>query len=92
MTIQDWGISYDELEPYYDRFEYTAAVSGIAGNIRGEIKPGGNPFEAPRARDYPLPPLKTVLAMEVFSAAAANSGYHPFPRPSRQRIARLHQS
>ena len=28
MTIQDWGISYDELEPYYDRFEYTAAVSG----------------------------------------------------------------
>lgn len=81
MTIQDWGISYDELEPYYDRFEYTAAVSGIAGNIKGEIKPGGNPFEAPRARDYPLPPLKTVLAMEVFSAAAANSGYHPFPRP-----------
>src|ERR1700754_1159801 len=24
MTIQDWGISYDELEPYYDKFEYTA--------------------------------------------------------------------
>src|SRR5712692_7533398 len=23
MTIQDWGISYDELEPYYDEFEYT---------------------------------------------------------------------
>ena len=21
MTIQDWGISYDELEPYYDKFE-----------------------------------------------------------------------
>jgi gluconate 2-dehydrogenase alpha chain len=27
MTIQDRGITYDELEPYYDRFEYTAAVS-----------------------------------------------------------------
>ena len=52
MTIQDWGITYDELEPYYDRFEYTAAVSGKAGNLRGQIQPGGNPFEAPRARDY----------------------------------------
>jgi gluconate 2-dehydrogenase alpha chain len=26
MTIQDWGITYDEIEPYYDRFERTAAV------------------------------------------------------------------
>ena len=33
MTIQDWGITYDELEPYYDQFEYTAAVSGKAGNL-----------------------------------------------------------
>src|SRR6201989_1288660 len=48
MTIQDWGISYAELEPYYDRFEYTAAVSGKAGNIGGQIQPGGNPFERPR--------------------------------------------
>ena len=28
MTIQDWGISYDELEPYYEKFERVAAVSG----------------------------------------------------------------
>jgi gluconate 2-dehydrogenase alpha chain len=82
MTIQDWGITYAELEPYYDKFEYVAAVSGKAGNLRGEIQPGGNPFEAPRAREYPLPPLTTLLAGEMFAAAARNSGYHPFPRPS----------
>ena len=82
MTIQDWGITYDELEPYYDRFEYTAAVSGKAGNIRGQIQAGGNPFEAPRARDYPLPPLTPILASEMFAKAAKDSGYHPFPRPS----------
>ncbi len=82
MTIQDWGISYAELEPYYDKFEYTAAVSGKAGNIRGQIQAGGNPFEAPRARDYPLPPLTPILASEVFTDAARNAGYHPFPRPS----------
>ena len=82
MTIRDWGITYAELEPYYDKFEYTAGVSGRAGNLRGEIKPGGNPFEAPRQREYPLPPLTTLLAGEMFSAAARESGYHPFPRPS----------
>src|SRR5215831_1974232 len=62
MTIQDWGITYAELEPHYDKFECTAAVSGKAGNINGEILPGGNPFEAPRAREYPLPPLTPILA------------------------------
>jgi gluconate 2-dehydrogenase alpha chain len=82
MTIQDWGITYAELEPYYDRFEYTAAVSGKAGNLRGQIQPGGNPFEAPRSRDYALPPLTTILASEMFSGAAKNAGYHPFPRPT----------
>ena len=82
MTIQDWGISYAELEPYYDKFEYTAAVSGKAGNIGGKIQAGGNPFEAPRARDYPLPPLTPILASEMFTDAARNAGYHPFPRPS----------
>ena len=57
MPLRDWGVSYTELEPYYDRFEYVAGVSGKAGNLEGRIQPGGNPFEAPRRRDYPLPPL-----------------------------------
>src|SRR5215468_11788721 len=77
MTVQDWGITYDELEPYYDKFEYTAAVSGKAGNINGQILPGGNPFEAPRAREYALPPLATILSSEMFTKAAAEKGYHP---------------
>src|SRR4249919_1644640 len=82
MTIQDWGVSYAELEPHYDRFEYVAAVSGKAGNIQGKIIPGGNPFEAPRQRDYALPPLTPLLCQEMFRTAAADMGYHPFPRPS----------
>jgi gluconate 2-dehydrogenase alpha chain len=82
MTIQDWGIGYDELEPYYDRFEYTAAVSGKAGNLRGNIQAGGNPFEAVRQRDYPLPPLTQILAGQMFTEAATRAGYHPFPRPT----------
>jgi gluconate 2-dehydrogenase alpha chain len=82
MTIQDWGVSYAELEPYYDRFEYTAAVSGKAGNLAGTIQAGGNPFEAERKRDYPLPPLTQALSGLMFTEAATKAGYHPFPRPT----------
>jgi gluconate 2-dehydrogenase alpha chain len=82
MTIQDWGVTYAELEPYYDRFERTAGVSGKAGNIRGAVQKGGNPFEGPRAREYPLPPLEASLAGELFSKAAAAAGQHPFPCPT----------
>ena len=48
MPLQDWGISYDELEPYYDKFESAFAVSGKAGNLKGQRQPEGNPFEPPR--------------------------------------------
>jgi gluconate 2-dehydrogenase alpha chain len=37
MTIQDWGVTYAELEPYYEKFERTAAVSGKAGHLRGVL-------------------------------------------------------
>ena len=79
--IVDWPISYDDLEPYYDRVEYETGVSGRAGNINGEIQEGGNPFEAPRSRDYPFPPLRPSASNELFVGAAENLGYHPFPPP-----------
>ena len=82
MTLQDWGVSGKELEPYYDKFEYTAGVSGKAGNLRGQIQPGGNPFEDSRAREYPNPPLTSALSNKLFSAAASELGYHPFARPT----------
>ena len=55
-TSQDWGITYDELEPYYDQFAHLYGVAGKAGNLNGEIQPGGNPFEGPRSREYSNPP------------------------------------
>lgn len=61
MTIEDWGVTYDELEPYFDRFEYMCGISGQAGNLGGQRQNGGNPFEGPRKRAYPLPPLPTLL-------------------------------
>jgi gluconate 2-dehydrogenase alpha chain len=81
-TSADWGITYEELEPYYDRFEYLAGIAGKAGNIKGTIHPGGNPFEGPRSREYPSPPQKQSYAMSVFNDAVKKLGYHAFPQPS----------
>jgi gluconate 2-dehydrogenase alpha chain len=82
LAIQDWGVTYDELEPHYDRFEYLCGTSGKAGNIKGAIQPGGNPFEGPRSREYPTRPMKEPYYGALFRKGAASLGYHPFPTPA----------
>jgi gluconate 2-dehydrogenase alpha chain len=82
LTVQDWGITAAEIEPYYDRFEYLLGVSGKAGNLKGRKVDGGNPFEDPRSREYPTPPMKEPYGAAMFRKAAAGLGYHPFPQPS----------
>jgi gluconate 2-dehydrogenase alpha chain len=82
MQLQDWGVSYNELEPYYEKFEYLCGVSGKAGNLRGQKIDGGNVFEGPRQRDYPNPPMLQTHAGALFEKATKSLGYHPFPGPS----------
>jgi gluconate 2-dehydrogenase alpha chain len=82
MTIQDWGVTYDELEPYYDKFEYLCGIGGKAGNLKGQKQDGGNPFEGPRSREYPNPPMDMTYGPTLFAAAAKDLGHKPFPGPS----------
>ncbi len=81
-TSQDWGVSYADLEAHYDRFEQVYGIGGRAGNLHGEIRPGGNPFEGPRSRDYPNPPMQDSYATALFAQASTALGYHSFPMPS----------
>ena len=80
-SLADWPLSHADLEPYYDRAEYELGVSGKAGNLQGNKIDGGNVFEAPRRRDYPLPPLQDDQSGVVFRGAAKKLGHHPFPTP-----------
>ncbi|WP_447554608.1 GMC family oxidoreductase [Vreelandella sp. EE22] len=82
MTIQDFGVSYDELEPFFDFFEKVAGISGKAGNLNGEIQEGGNPFEGWRSSEYPMPPLPRTYNDVLFADVARSHGYHPFPLPA----------
>src|SRR4029077_20068307 len=80
-SLADWPLSYADLEPYYDRAEYDLGVSGKAGNLQGRKSEGGNPFEAPRRRDSPLPPLMVERAAALFDDGAKKLGLHPFSTP-----------
>src|SRR6266568_200566 len=82
MTIQDWAMTYDELEPYYDKFDKLCGVSGKAGNLRGQKIEGGNVFEGPRSNEYPTPPLIMGESGLMFAKVAKELGYHPFPQPA----------
>ncbi|MBP1970087.1 gluconate 2-dehydrogenase alpha chain [Virgibacillus natechei] len=70
-TIQDWGITYDELEPYFYQFEETTGISGEE-----------NPMSAPRSNPYPTPPMKETPITLRFKEAANNLDLHPGHIPS----------
>lgn len=82
MTIQDWGITYDELEPHFTKWEAVLGIAGNAGNVRGPHRPGGNPFSGWHSKEYPLPPLERVKTTQMFNDAAEKVGMHPFPAPA----------
>jgi choline dehydrogenase-like flavoprotein len=71
-TLADWPITYEELEPYYTKAEYDIGISGQAG---------ANPFDPPRSKPYPLPPMPPDRPAEVFMRGARKLGLHPFPLP-----------
>ena len=81
-TVEDWPLSYDELEPFYDKIENEIGVSGKAGNLKGKIDPVGNVFEGTRSREYPMPPLRDTDFTDMMAAAARKAGFHPHRSPA----------
>jgi len=87
MSIADYPITYADLEPHFDHFEYVCGTSGKAGVINGKAVEGGNPFEGSRSREYPLAPNPNYLGGELFYKAAREQGYHPYPIPASNASA-----
>ncbi len=68
--LVDWPITYEELEPYYTKAEWDLGVSGTPG-----------PFDPPRSRGYPTPPLPVKSGGVVFERGARALGLNPQPAP-----------
>ncbi|KZD11980.1 GMC family oxidoreductase [Oceanibaculum pacificum] len=82
LTVQDYGVTYDELEPHFDRFEKLCGIGGVAGNLNGDIQASGNRFEGWRSSNYPNPPMEMTFAQHRFAEAAQALGHRPYPAPS----------
>jgi choline dehydrogenase-like flavoprotein len=70
--FDDWPITYADLEPYYTKLEYEIGVSGEAG---------ASPFDPPRSKPYPLPPLPIKSSGVLLERGAKKLGWHAFPAP-----------
>lgn len=70
--LTDWPITYDDLEPYYTKAEWDLGISGSGGS---------NPFDGPRSKPYPLPPMPVKSSGVLFERGAKKLGLHPFPAP-----------
>lgn len=66
----DWPVSYEELEPYYTRVDWEIGVSGAPG-----------PFDPPRSRPYPVPPLPRKSSGVLFDRGAKKLGLTTQPAP-----------
>jgi choline dehydrogenase-like flavoprotein len=71
-SLVDWPITYAELEPYYTKVEWEVGVSGLAG---------ASPFDPPRSKPYPMPPLPVKASGVLFERGGRKLGLHPYPAP-----------
>jgi choline dehydrogenase-like flavoprotein len=70
--LADWPITYAELEPYYTKAEWELGISGLAGS---------SPFDPPRSKPYPLPPMPIKSSGVLLDQGARKLGWHPYPAP-----------
>lgn len=72
-NVVDWPISYDDLEPYYDKVEKEVGVSG---------KVVDHPTQEPRSSaDFPFPPTAEHPISNMIDEACTKLGYHSIPTP-----------
>ncbi len=72
-VVEDWPLSYADLEPHYRAVE---TILGVAGET------GANPYAAWRSTGFPMPPGPDMPHALVTSAAASRAGLHPYRAPT----------
>lgn len=71
-SLADWPLTYQELEPYYEHAEWELGVAGDGAANRNQ---------APRNKDYPMPPVPPTKVNRVLSRGAESLGWNTFPTP-----------
>ena len=63
--LQDWPITYEELEPYYVQAEWEMGISGMRID---------SPLVAPMSKDYPVPPVPLKASGALMKTGASKLG------------------
>ena len=71
-SLADWPITYADLEPYYERAEWEIGVCGESD---------GNQYQAPRRREYPMPPVPPTTTHRTLKRGAEALGWNTFTTP-----------
>ena len=71
-SVEDWPITYADLEPFYHQAECEVGVSGSND---------GNPFAAPRRKPFPMPPFALDPESRLVWDVGKKMGLHPFHVP-----------
>ena len=69
-NFADWPITYEELEPYYTKVDWEIGISGAPG-----------PFDAPRSKPFPMPPMPIKSSGVLLERGAKKLGLHAQPEP-----------
>jgi choline dehydrogenase-like flavoprotein len=75
-NIEDWPLTYDELEPFYDEVE---ARLGVQGDIHQ--MPKRTLEQAPRRHQFELPVGAPMYGGKLLAEGAKAAGYHCYPYP-----------
>ncbi|SRR6266545_748373 len=65
-SLSDWPITYDDLEPFYERAEWELGVAGDGDALRDQV---------PRRRDYPLPAVPPSPQTVALTRGAQQLGW-----------------
>ncbi|HEX3250024.1 MAG TPA: GMC family oxidoreductase [Pyrinomonadaceae bacterium] len=71
-SLADWPITYETLEPYYERAEWELGAAGDGRTINHQV---------PRKRDYPLPPVSPSPQTKALANGADRLGWVTTPVP-----------
>ena len=71
-SLADWPITYDDLEPFYDRAEWELGAAGDGAALASRV---------PRRRGYPLPPAPASPQTAALGSGARRLGWETSPVP-----------
>jgi choline dehydrogenase-like flavoprotein len=75
-NVADWPLTYEDLAPFYDEVEVRLGVQGDIHRM-----PAATLAQAPRSRQFVMPPNPPMYAGRVLAEGAASLGYTAYPFP-----------